>query len=389
MKKHDKKKISLIILSFLLIQAFGSSLLQNISYSDNSEIISDTNNLMNKDEGLTNMELDSSPFASAGETPSTWWNESYQYRLGVEINNSNSFTESKPIDLFLTFPADHAHEDSIRVVKYTVSGEVETWTSIPCQVWNATLDNPDPTDLLEATITFVENNLNPGSNMYYVYYDPVETFDPTDLSGNTFSTTLTGNNLTVDWDDAFGKDYHLEMDEYYGVYKLEDNYGVNRFTDNSTSPGVLDLEKSLVGYWNFDDDTPQEQTGYVPGGSGVGYVEHGSPLYMDGKDANYGRAIDMDGINDYFAVNGDESLYGGAGYTEGITVMAWIKPEGTSGERIIGSWDRSEYWRLSLTSNTNILWATHSDTSGGVYDDYTVSTNTVGVDLFDGEWHTL
>ncbi len=375
MKKHDKKKISLMILSFLLFQAIGSSLLQNINYSDTLEKVSDTNNLMKTDEGLTNI-----PFASAGETPSTWWNESYAYRLRVEINNSNSFSESKPIDLFLTFPSDHAHKDSIRVVKYTVSGEVETWTSIPCQVWNSTLNNPDPTDLLEATITFVENSLNPGSNIYYVYYDPDETFDPTDFSGNTFSTTLTGNNLTVDWDDAFGKNYHLEMDEYYGAYKVEDNYGINRFTDNSTSPGVIDLERSLVGYWNFDDDTPQEQTGNIPGGAGVGYIVHGGNIaYVDGK---YGRAIDLDGNNDYVAINGDESLIGGKGYSDGITVMSWIKPQGTSGERIIASWDRSEYWRLSLTSNTQILWATKSSNIDDLY-------VTSPVNLFDGEWHHI
>ncbi|QEE17837.1 LamG domain-containing protein [Promethearchaeum syntrophicum] len=371
MKKHDKKRISLIILSFLLIQAMGSSLLQNINYSDNVEKIADTNNLMNNDEGLTN-----NPIASAGEIPSTWWNESYQFRLGVEINNSNSFSESKPIDLFLTFPSGNAHKDSIRIVKYSISGEDETWTPIPSQVWNSTL-NGDFLD--EATITFVENNLNPGSNMYYVYYDPIETFDPVDLSGNTFSTTLTGNNLTVDWDDAFGKDYHLEMDEYYGAYKLEDNYGVNRFNDNSTSPGVLDLEKNLVGYWNFDDDTPQEQTGNVPGGAGVGYVVHGNPTYEPGK---YGEAIVMDGSGDYYAVNGDESLYGGMGYNEGITVMAWIKTTSTSGERIIGSWDRSEYWRLAVTGNNQILWATKSNNINDFYVTPSITIN-------DGNWHHI
>ncbi|MHA1560962.1 MAG: LamG-like jellyroll fold domain-containing protein [Promethearchaeota archaeon] len=373
MKKHNKKKISLIILSFLLIQAISSSLIQNVNDSDNS----DTNNLMKTEEGLNNNILDSIPIASAGETPLTWWNGSYDYRLRVEINNSNSFSESKPIDLFLTFTSGNAHKDSVRVAKFTVSGEVESWTLMPCQVWNSTMAG---NFLLTATITFVENNLIPGSNIYYIYYDPVETYDPTDFSGNTFSTTLTGNNLVVDWDDAYGKDYHLEMDEYYGAYKLEDNYGVNRYTGNSTSPGVIDLEKDLVGYWSFDDETPQEQTGNVPGGAGVGYVEFGNQVYYD--PGKFGQALFLGGRNDYVAINGDESLYGGKGYSEGITVMSWVKPVSASGERIIVSWDRDEYWCLSLYSDTQILWATTS----GDYDEVIVTSP---FNLLDGEWHHI
>ena len=375
MKKSKNQIFSVIVLTLILIQTVSFNVLNSnlpleIKNGKDSmiavpeDILDDS--LINQNQNIP---------LSGAEYPSSWWNESYQYRMRVEINNTKSFSRNQPIDLDYSFVQDHAFNNSIRIIYYEeVSGE-DVWVQLPCQVWNATYNGNFYQTL---TITFVVDSLQAGVNIFYLYYHPESIVDDTDYSGNTMTSSLATNQLDVAWKDMTGLDYAYSMKSDYGSYQLQDNYGVNRHSDTSSSPGLIDFTKNLVGYWNFDDDTATEQTGNVLGGSGVGYIDHGNINYDVGK---YGRARSFDGTGDYIAINGDEALYGGSVYSEGITVMAWVKIGGGSGERIIASWDRSEYWRLSITADNRILWAT---ASGGIQDMYEYVT-----DLGDSEWHHI
>ncbi|MHA1728541.1 MAG: LamG domain-containing protein [Promethearchaeota archaeon] len=374
MSKINKKLFSVAMLScfifgFLIIPVSilpSKDLSSNLEENSNESIINKDNNMDLGDKTLN-------PMATNGEIVSSWWNKSYQYRRRVEIENTLLYSRDTPIDLYVSFDTGKAHQDSIRIVKYESIGGV--WTAIPCQLWNETLNGDFVTS---GTITFVVNDLSSGSHIYYIYYDPTVTYDPTDFSGNTFSATQATDKVTVAWDDKNGYNYNLELDKDSGVYKLEDNYNKNYHTQNSSSPGLLTLGDNLMGYWNFDDDTSAEQTENVIGGEGVGYITHGNCYFSDGK---YNRGLWMDGSNDYIAINGDGDLYGGRSgdvenVNDGFTIMCWVNPSTSSSEKIIASWDRSDYWRLSLY-NGKVYWSTTTSVTDDMY-----STRVIPVDTW-------
>ncbi|MHA1585175.1 MAG: hypothetical protein ACTSWL_07970, partial [Promethearchaeota archaeon] len=193
----------------------------------------------NSDQSLSTIDSNPPNFAQ-GDAPSSWWNETYQYRLKVEINNTDSFTRNQPIDLNLNFIAGHAYNNSIRIVYFYLNGEIETWEPIPCQVTDA-LYSGDFYDT--ATVTFVVSQLTSGQNFYYVYYNPEAVGDSTDYAGNYITSSQTGNQFSVGWKDIANEDYQLNLQENYGANSLIDNYGRNLHSDNSSSPGLTDYTK--------------------------------------------------------------------------------------------------------------------------------------------------
>ena len=316
------------------------------------------------------------PISAADTILLGWWNESYQFRVRFEIDNTLSHARSMPIDLWLEVDADDkCNDQSIRVVKYDQSEGNDIWTPIPNQIWNTT--TYANTNIKSTTITFVVNDMPSGISVYYVYYDPDTTFDTTDYSDYSFSASLSTNKISVDWDDQWDKSYSLEMDENYGIYKLEDNYGKNYHNDNSSAPGIANLDEDLIGYWNFDDGTPEEVTDNIPDGDPAGYSEEGNIDYRAGK---YGQAKFFDGSNDWVFINGNQDLYGGGNDDiTGITIMAWVQMQGT-GERIIASWDRSEYWRFAIDNSNHVYWATSANNIQDMHGTLTVTNN---------EWHHI
>lgn len=91
------------------------------------------------------------------------------------------------------------------------------------------------------------------------------------------------------------------------------------------------------------------------------------------------RGIDFDGANDYIAI--DNFTYSGTGHTA-VTVEAWVKTtDGT--DQMICSFDRSEFWRLSINGNGagtgQVSWCIR--TNAGQLD----MGSTSRVD--DGQWH--
>jgi hypothetical protein len=98
--------------------------------------------------------------------------------------------------------------------------------------------------------------------------------------------------------------------------------------------------------------------------------------YVAAVDQNNG--LNFDGTNDYVALN---SFYQSAGNTE-VTVEAWIRTTKT-GAQIISSYDRSDYWRLGVSSTGGsagqVTWSV--GTNAGILD--IASSGTV----IDGDWH--
>ncbi|MCP4661616.1 MAG: LamG domain-containing protein, partial [bacterium] len=95
------------------------------------------------------------------------------------------------------------------------------------------------------------------------------------------------------------------------------------------------------------------------------------------------QVMEFDGVGDYVAVEGLH--YDTAGAIEAITVEAWIRTSNNTGECCIASWDRSEYWRLSVGFGSNpgrIYWGTADQAS--VVDDMIGDVN-----VADGEWHFI
>ena len=98
--------------------------------------------------------------------------------------------------------------------------------------------------------------------------------------------------------------------------------------------------------------------------------------YVSAIEDNNG--LNFDGANDYVALN---SFYASSGITE-VTVEAWIRTTKTEAQ-IIASYDRSDYWRLGVSSTGGstgqVTW--NLGTNAGILD--MASSSTVN----DGNWH--
>ena len=116
--------------------------------------------------------------------------------------------------------------------------------------------------------------------------------------------------------------------------------------------GSETLQNGLVGHWKFDETngtTAHDSSGNEYNAILYG-TSNGSVSWVDGK---VGGAIDLDGSNDYLAI---ETLkYNQAGQIPAVSISVWFKTS-KSTEAYIVSYDRSENWRLSLGGlNDNVL----------------------------------
>ena len=149
-------------------------------------------------------------------------------------------------------------------------------------------------------------------------------------------------------------------------------------TDPSSSTSSL-LHNDLIAHWKFDE------TSGVTGADSSGNNYHatifnagdGSSSWASGK---VGGAVQLDGVDDYLAIQ--NLFYNQAGQIPQVTVSAWIKTSKSS-EGIVMSFDRSEYWRLSVggpNNNGKIMFSTFSSSVTDLYGQTVVS---------DGTWHMI
>ena len=93
-----------------------------------------------------------------------------------------------------------------------------------------------------------------------------------------------------------------------------------------------------------------------------------------------GGAVQLDGVDDYLAIQ--NLFYNQVGQIPQVTVSVWVKTTKSS-EGIVMSFDRSEYWRLSVGGSNNngkIMFATFSSSVADLYGQTVVS---------DGAWHMI
>mgnify|MGYP006282497297 CR=1 FL=1 len=348
MLRRSKFTISLTLVSVFIVGMClsGTSNVSNIDMNDGN------NDLQINDPSIPEL---------AAESPLSWWNESFRFRRKITVENTLSFARDVPVDLYLEFGSEKCNDNGTRIVDYDEGSD--EWTPIPCQAWNKTWNG----DYLDScTVSFVLENLQQGEKEIYLYYDP-DVNVTQKYSGYTFDAENIGDNINVEW-NVDGISYNLSMEKDKGVYQLEGKYDENRHNTNSSSPGLSRVDTGLVGYWDFEETTPSERIldTYSE------YQGSGSPTIGDGK---FGNAYYFSGVVDqtqYIAVDANQTVYGGSNSENGFSVMTWVNPEDASNERIIASWDRSEYWRLSLMPDNTILWAT--TTTGSAHDMYTTQT---------------
>jgi len=143
--------------------------------------------------------------------------------------------------------------------------------------------------------------------------------------------------------------------------------------------GSATLQNGLIGHWKFDETSGT--TAYDSSGNEYNAIlygtSNGSVSWVDGK---VNGAIDLDGSNDYLAIQ--TLKYNQAGQIPAVSISVWLKTS-KSTEAYIVSFDRSENWRLSLggmNDNKKVFFAS-SNNGGGTSDKYGATI------LNDNNWH--
>ena len=133
---------------------------------------------------------------------------------------------------------------------------------------------------------------------------------------------------------------------------------------------------SLVGYWSFDDiqgTVVRDQSG-----TGNDGTINGNPLLIDGP---FGKAFQLDGVNDYVDCGNAPSL----NITDKLTVSAWVKTvdagDPTGGEMGGQNHYVSKHSTYQFKHRTNLLIF-------AIWDGGSPYATRISIDnSFNGEWH--
>ncbi|MHC4692084.1 MAG: LamG-like jellyroll fold domain-containing protein [Planctomycetota bacterium] len=144
----------------------------------------------------------------------------------------------------------------------------------------------------------------------------------------------------------------------------------------TTIPEFELTDPNRLGWWNFDigfGDTAFDWSGHDNHGSMFGTTwSSPGPIGSD-------YCMGFNGTNDYIAIQ--DLSYSGTGYAE-VTVCGWIRTT-NSGNQVIASYDRNEFWRLEINGSG----------AGPGQVGWDVMTSTGQVDygsvtrVDDGQWH--
>jgi hypothetical protein len=165
-----------------------------------------------------------------------------------------------------------------------------------------------------------------------------------------------------------------------GPWTMFDNAAVETTagdTDSHSSRSATLTIRKMLGYWKLD-----ETEGSVAADSSI-YGRDGTLINMDESDWVAGlidNCLEFDGVDDYVAI---QDLYYNDKYRE-VTVSTWILTS-ESGDQIIASYDRNEYWRLEINGEGagagRVGWDMMTD-AGQV--DFGSSRR-----VDDGQWHLV
>ncbi len=132
----------------------------------------------------------------------------------------------------------------------------------------------------------------------------------------------------------------------------------------------------LVAHWKFDEGSGD--IAFDSSGNGYDATLINNPVWVPGKLGPFALDTQAGG---YGAIQG--LSYEGTGFPE-VSVCAWIRTS-NGGNQFIASFDRNEYWRLSIATSDGVDtgevgWHLQTD-AGGILD-YASETQ-----VDDGEWH--
>ena len=176
--------------------------------------------------------------------------------------------------------------------------------------------------------------------------------------------TLTLTNVVED-PDGDGIENHLDPDDDNdGFTDVQEVQAGTNPESNSSKPN---FDFGMIGWWRFDETsgtTAQDSSGNSYHAT-LYNAGSGSASWTTGK---LNGALLLDGSNDYLAIN--TLHYTAQSEIPAVSLSAWIKT-GRSSQGYIISYDRSEFWRLSVggeSNNGKLFFATMD--SQGIADQY-------------------
>jgi len=322
--KNTKCLISVILLSMLVVSSL-STIFPTTSNKMNSNSDLGTDPLNPIDD---NLEVSDTYQVGDKYELDEWWNTTYRYRIGIEMEELDGIDRYEPVELILEFEENTYYEGTERIVAYYGPG---SWSDpIPVQVWNVNKHNG--TDFIQnCSATFIASVSANSNQTYFFYYnendDNIETGDIYDTG---FESDFTGGTtLTVNVAGDSGSDYSLILQEGFGVKVLKkDGLDLNYHQAESLAPEKQLTHPNLVFLAHMDENTGNmvyDSTGNVPLG---GFID--GATWTSGI-VRYG--LHFDGLNDYVNFGAELEKKNGDpfhGSTKRWTMTAWIKPDDLS-----------------------------------------------------------
>lgn len=315
--KNTKCLISVIILSMLVVSSLAT-------------IFPTTSNKVNSNSDLgtdpidDNLEVSDTYQVGDKYELDEWWNTSYRFRIGIEIEELDGIDRYQPVEFYFEFDENEYYEGTERLVAYYGPG---SWSDpIPVQIWNVNKYNG--TDFVQnCSVTFIATVAANTNQTYFFHYNENDDNINTNYNyGTDFSSEFTAETtLTVNVRGDSGSDYKLVLEEGSAVNTLEkDGFALNYHQTESLAPEKQLTVSSLKFLVHMDENTGirvYDSTGNIATWGNVdgatwtpGIVKYG--LHFDGinDDVDFGAELESPG--DPFH-----------GSTNQWTMTSWIKPD--------------------------------------------------------------
>ena len=104
---------------------------------------------------------------------------------------------------------------------------------------------------------------------------------------------------------------------------LAQDYAYINTTVSNASTAFIDWDRSLVGWWRFNNETSENTTFFRDWSSWKNNAACSGKNCPASTTGKFGNALHFDGVNDYVDAGNTSSL----NITGNLTVEAWVKPE--------------------------------------------------------------
>ncbi len=320
----NKKTLSLMAILFvsMLIVPLNNILINNNDGNIVKEVIDDDSLIDEKIDSFDfSPKLSDITYHDYKLNVSSWWNKTYRYRIGLELEETDSIDRYQPVDIYLTFLENEHYENSTRLVMYNQTGSDEWSDPIPIQVWNIT-KYPSTNYFQSCTITFIANVSASSNQSYFLYFN--ENMDDIEIPdyGTSFSSVLSEGKLTI-YGGNETEQYKAVLEQGLGVSELIKS-NVNFHTDDSMAPEKQLSQSTLKFLAHLDEGqgtSVSDSTGNVADGSFSGKTAWANGIL------NYGLEFDGTANTWVSFANELEDTYDpfNDASTE-FTITAWIKP---------------------------------------------------------------